>query len=342
MLKSVDILLGVTIVMLVVSMIVTVLTQFVMSVRDTRGKYLWLGLTTMLEQLDPALTHEIALAIVKQVLSHPLVRDGNRGLGSVIHREELTKILLELAAGGGLQPLEATVQQQLLAALKNNGVDNPKDAMQRIRTAALQIEQHYPELSNARRYSMAILKECQTDFVGKINGWFDTTIDRVSSRFTASTRRITFACGLFIAVLVQLDTVALFSRLSMDDGLRSALVQKAIQINPPQSKQPDAAVPALTAQDRETIRALASNDLITIPTVGPDWQRQWSWAKIPGILLSTMLLSLGAPFWYNALKSLLRLRSLVAEKDDDQRAQRQTTQTPVVLPVTPVAPPENP
>jgi hypothetical protein len=34
-------------------------------------------------------------------------------------------------------------------------------------------------------------------------------------------------------------------------------------------------------------------------------------------------LSLGAPFWYNALQNLIRLRSLVAVKDDQQRQERQ-------------------
>ncbi len=339
MLKSVDILVGVTMVMLVVSMIVTVLTQFVMSVRDTRGKYLWLGLTTLLEQLDPALTHEIASTIARQVLSHPLIRDGKRGLGNVIHREELTKILLEFAAGGGLQPLERSMQTQLLTALANNGVSNPSVTIERIRSEALTIEQENPALSNARRYSLAILRECKSDFVGKINGWFDQTIDRVSSRFTLSTRRITFGCGLFIAILLQLDAIALFSRLSMDDALRSTLVQKAVQINAAPIAPPDGSVSKLTDGDREQIRILASNDLIIIPTMGPEWLKQWKWSKIPGVLLSTMLLSFGAPFWFSALKNLLRLRSLVAEKDDDQRSQRQTTQAPVVLPVTPVAPP---
>ena len=41
-------------------------------------------------------------------------------------------------------------------------------------------------------------------------------------------------------------------------------------------------------------------------------------------ILTALLLSLGAPFWYNALKNLIRLRSLIAQKDDDQRQSRQT------------------
>ena len=50
--------------------------------------------------------------------------------------------------------------------------------------------------------------------------------------------------------------------------------------------------------------------------------------KIPGILLSTLLLSLGAPFWYSRLQDLLKLRSTVAQNDSAQRQIRQTTQTP--------------
>jgi len=35
-----------------------------------------------------------------------------------------------------------------------------------------------------------------------------------------------------------------------------------------------------------------------------------------GILLTAAFLSLGAPFWYNALKNLSNLRSTVANKQD--------------------------
>jgi len=44
------------------------------------------------------------------------------------------------------------------------------------------------------------------------------------------------------------------------------------------------------------------------------------------VLISVFLLSLGAPFWYNALKNLLALRSTIAAKDDAQRSQRQSNE----------------
>jgi hypothetical protein len=38
-----------------------------------------------------------------------------------------------------------------------------------------------------------------------------------------------------------------------------------------------------------------------------------------GVLLSAGLLALGAPFWYNALKTLTSLRPQVATRHDQQR-----------------------
>jgi hypothetical protein len=54
--------------------------------------------------------------------------------------------------------------------------------------------------------------------------------------------------------------------------------------------------------------------------------QNWSWnaAQLPGIVLSAMLLSLGAPFWYNALKDLVGLRPLLARKEQAHREQRQS------------------
>ena len=84
---------------------------------------------------------------------------------------------------------------------------------------------------------------------------------------------------------------------------------------------------SLDPTELQNIHDLETNNLIGVPVSFSDWERRWSKdnapMKILGILLSSILLSLGAPFWYNALQNLLRLRSLVAVKDDVQRKARQ-------------------
>jgi hypothetical protein len=44
------------------------------------------------------------------------------------------------------------------------------------------------------------------------------------------------------------------------------------------------------------------------------------------MLLTTLLLSMGAPFWYSTLGRLLQLRSVLASKDDAQRRERQSSE----------------
>src|SRR5215831_16585515 len=89
MLKTIDIFIGLSLVMLLVSMIVTVITQVVTNVLNSRGKHLMKGVADILSQLHPDFTQQIAEEISTKVLTHPLVSDGK--LAGVIHREELTK-----------------------------------------------------------------------------------------------------------------------------------------------------------------------------------------------------------------------------------------------------------
>jgi hypothetical protein len=101
MLKTLDILIGVATVMLLFSMAVTIVTQFVANLMQSRGKNLLQGLTGLLKQIDPNLPAEAANKIAETVLKHPLVAEANGRLGEVIHREEFTTLLMGLAAGEG-------------------------------------------------------------------------------------------------------------------------------------------------------------------------------------------------------------------------------------------------
>jgi hypothetical protein len=54
-----------------------------------------------------------------------------------------------------------------------------------------------------------------------------------------------------------------------------------------------------------------------------DWDLFWSSWR--GVLLTWVLLSLGAPFWYDSLKDMLKLRSSLAVQEEHARTDRQTT-----------------
>lgn len=58
---------------------------------------------------------------------------------------------------------------------------------------------------------------------------------------------------------------------------------------------------------------LKKTKLTIISLLLPNW-RSMDWKRLEGMLISALLLSLGAPFWFNTLRSIANLRPQVAEK----------------------------
>jgi len=365
-LKSVDVVIGLAVVMLALSMAVTLITQTITTILNTRGRHLRRGLTDLLQQLDPALTAALSKTVATHVLSHPLVsgaappiaqdssasivrrtarwlraRVGGARLGNVVYREEFTKLLMALATPHGSQHLARDAREALVTALANNGVTDPEATLKNIRTFALQLERSNPALSHAMRQNIAMLHEAESDLVAKVNNWFDQSMDRTSQRFTASTRVITFVGAIIVAIGLQVDTLSLVNRLAVDDRLREALVQKAGALSATApgtgSDAPggaavaaDGAAPPLVRSQQDMAREynemLASFGIVRLPT-HQRWLQSLGEANLFGLLITALLLSLGAPFWYSLLGRLLQLRSVLAAKDDAQRNERQSTQT---------------
>jgi len=338
MLKSLDVLIGLTVIMLALSMGVTMLTQFVTAMVNSRGRHLKRGIVDLLNQIDPALAKKavdakesLAGRIAEAVLTHPLISSTGRRLGTVVHREELTRLLLYLVDDSS--ELEAGARAELKQVLVRNGIADPAGTLKKIRDASMKLEAANPALAVNVRQTMAILQEASSDFVAKINNSFDQAIDRVSQRFTAHARAVTFVAGLLIAGALQVDTIGLVNRLSADDMLREGFVKSVVaksqsaSTTPASAAQADAASPQGEAEKNDAVQIqymsfLADNGLVTAPRSVQEWKNRFKETNWVGVLVTSLLLSLGAPFWYSALGQLLQLRSVLAVKDDEQRKAR--------------------
>ena len=323
MFESVDVLIGLTVIMLALSMVVTVFTQFLTTVLNSRGRHLKRSLADLIQQVDPNLDEDTAKKIARKVLMHPLISGAKGGmtrLGSVILREEFIKMLLDLAHRTEGHRLDEKTRMALKTSLAAGGIADPADTLKRVRSSTLALEEARPDLALNVRQSMAILQEAKSEFVAFVNGWFDQTMDRATQRFTFSTRAVTLVGATVVALALQLDTVALVNRLSQDAEIRQVLVKTAeLQATAAQGE----ATASPKAQAESQMQWLASHGLIAIPKDLGDWQKRWADANAPGIAVTVILLSLGAPFWYSMLGRLLKLRSVLAEKDDQHRAKRQ-------------------
>jgi hypothetical protein len=327
MLKTLDILIGATTVLLLFSMAVTVITQFVTTMLQKRGQHLCGGLASLLQQLGIS-NRAVSETIAKAVLTHPTLSMAAGKMATVIHRHEFTKLLMDIASGQTLVALEPTALAELKKMLAANGVSDPGATLSNIRQMALLIETTNPEIASPMREQMAILQECATHYVAKINSWFDQTMDRVSQAFAKHAHIVTVCAALLVVLAVQLDIIAVVDRLSIDDQFRTSVVTDvAKSVN---SSTPNAAGNSVSynIDPNHYYNLLDSAGLITLPT-SAEWVKQIKDVrKIPGMILSILLVSLGAPFWYNILKDLLGLRSTLAQNDDQQRAQRQQASPP--------------
>ena len=99
MLKSIDILIGFSVIMLAVSMSVTLIIQWILNFTGMRGKKLLVGVIHLLRQIDPAvLTPERAAELADTILRHPMLAAAPGRMAEVVQREDLVKTILTVAA----------------------------------------------------------------------------------------------------------------------------------------------------------------------------------------------------------------------------------------------------
>ncbi len=396
MLQALDVLIGFTLVMLILSMAVTMITQYISgTLLNMRGTALRQGISRLLALMDEGLKLSEAQRITDHILRNPLIggarllRPGH-DLATVVHREELIRLILDFAIPDDAEkaaaqdvpgkssllarlrtavdfvvtlghPQKAVARRKahktalraaLNASLGRNEMTKPMETLTRVRRELLELERTRPELSNSVRLNMALLKHAESEFLSKFNSWFDQSVDRVSNLFTKRVWLVTAVVSLFLAFATQLDSIELMNRLSIDEGLRNQLVAAALK--EPESRDPGRLKAGEAPRTREQLIArineggyadLNRMGLVTLPESPSAWLARWQAPTDPrepdrrlplivGILLTAAMLSLGGPFWYASLANLLKLRSVVARKEEAQREERQTTQTPAAEPST--------
>ncbi|HEY6891864.1 MAG TPA: hypothetical protein VI300_28950 [Solirubrobacter sp.] len=139
-----------------------------------------------------------------------------------------------------------------------------------------------------------------------IEQWFDATMDRVSGWYKRKTQIIICALSLLVTIGLNVNTVNIADRLIHDDSVRAALVQRAVDSG---AKAGDDL--STTAKHIEGVQELGipigwnkASDDPARADLGDHPSR-----TLLGWLLTFIALSLGAPFWFDALSKLAGLRN---------------------------------
>ncbi len=252
---------------------------------------------------------------------------------SYISRDTFSKVIIDLLRGKNVQP-GSSHRTEIEKSLKEN--------------AALLWDDQVSFNSETRQYLNSMWVDAQGDverFKEHIERWFDEMMDRSSGWYRKYTKIIALSLGLIIAWLFNVDALAIIKKLHRDPKLREQLVMQAdayTKAHPTLVKDLEATrteIDKLTTQTSnpdttkkkavliETERQYAEekkmadslykqakdmmdkeinnvNDMLGLggtPTA----------ANIPGLILTAFAVSFGAPFWFDLLNKLIKLRSSV-------------------------------
>jgi hypothetical protein len=385
-----DVMIGFVFTMLVLSLAVTAIVQAVpVYLRNLKGVSLQRGLTDLLFRIAGELKLEERAIdglgkTVDTILRDPLLSPPRwwgslqlrkftaqisgsqvkeRARSAVVQREEFVRLLLDFAGTADDATTPTAVIEARGVARALLGVETAKEALDllgkmRERIAQLELEHH--DWSNSRRADQAMLEILlfgnTRNFMAKLVGWYDQTIDRVDGAFTARVRVWTTSLSAALVLVLQLDSFGLLAKLNADAALRDKVVASAItsmeqgELKPAApGATPEAATKAMECAGAHLTRAGRNPDmkayaqcmglaqatelgLVAWPKDAAEWKGNWAPAGVAlslqalGMLLSLGLLSLGAPFWYEMLSNLIKLRSTIARKDERAREERQMTQ----------------
>jgi hypothetical protein len=146
---------------------------------------------------------------------------------------------------------------------------------------------------------------------------FDEVMDRASGWYKRYVQWWLLALAVVVAVGLNVNTFTVAERLWKDDALRAAVVQQAQQSAGESGRSPAAATPKDVADEIDKI------DQLKLP-IGWDEANTGGnfWGRLAGWLVTAAAITLGAPFWFDVLGKLSRLRGTGnregTEKDDSR------------------------
>jgi hypothetical protein len=138
--------------------------------------------------------------------------------------------------------------------------------------------------------------------------WFNASMDRLSGEYKRRMQAVTLVVSLVLVSLLGADTLSIANALYKEPALRAAVTGAAQAAPSSQVQVAAGSQPGTVSSLQQSVDLLSKTGLPigwnAFPTDTTAWIR-----KILGLLITTLAVSLGAPFWFDLLKNLANLRS---------------------------------
>jgi hypothetical protein len=211
--------------------------------------------------------------LADKVWGHPLITglSGKAGRApSYVPATTFSIALLDALGAGGQSPVDGIALRRLVSNLPPSSA---RQALLSLVTA-----------------SGGKLDQTQTG----IADWYNAAMDRVSGIYKRRVLWVTIGVAALLTMFLGVDTVALVTTIWQDQSLRAALS--------------GAAQTQSASGLEDTLNTLSQFNLPIGWVVLPQTAFGW-FLKVIGLILTTLAVSLGAPFWFDLLKRFTNPRS---------------------------------
>lgn len=159
----------------------------------------------------------------------------------------------------------------------------------------------------------------------EIEKWFEECMKRWEGVYVRWSQQISLLLCLALVPILNINTVTVAQALWTQPELRASVVEKAMSMQQAASAQSDVAVsPAKTTPEHPVGQAAATLKSLDLPlgwgNVKAETDQEkflYALRSLPGWLLSILAISAGARFWFDALNRLVNLR-LTGQPPKDQ------------------------
>ena len=327
-LQSLDVVISLAVVMLILATVVAAASQTILTAAMVRARYMMDALEGLLSQSmltklldDPRVGQQSKVWSLAKLV-HRRFKGLSAAPPSDLRREEVLTMLLEKVPSADLgfdgeKALKA-FNQEVLAQEKTN----PAAPASEWRTKAILklATEKLDALTDGEREKFAAL-------VGKVFNSFDNAMDRVADHTSMAGRRWALIVAFGVVFGLGVDTVDVAKRLSLSAEARAKLVDIATKGESEVKNQSDAILATGQFQFAGDFAPEQRRDWIPDP-LELLLQRMWHYATFPGVWITWILVSLGAPFWLETIRKLAGFRDVITHKEEQARDKRDADQRP--------------
>ena len=327
---TLDTAIGLVFIYLMVSFVCSAATELIEVILKDRPRKLLQGIGELLAHSDQWLAKIYNDPLVSSLYKGKFGDVNEKNLPSYIPSKNFAvAVLNQLDDNTSWDKINASVEnlfpqeeRTTLQALRN--IDAKKlTEPQKLELKALGAHEHiYKALKSALLTAEGDINKA----VKNIEDWYNSAMDRVSGWFKRRTHIVLLCLGAVAAIVYNIDTLSIVTRLSNDKAVRQTIVASATTAVSTKPATTTAATDDVDAAKKKLDQTIATLFDKAGALIG--WGKDFKWDKDYlgsqlwvhwlGWLLTAIAVSFGAPFWFDVLNKFMVVRSTVKPKEKSE------------------------